>query len=171
MTLQLNSPSYKQQSSRFYHLTFKSEIPRVIQSNSAAMSFVFIYQPQIFRVSSECLFITFIFLHWCFLHVHTGRQTQPRGRRGGGIPCTFSWLQAWVCYGCTNTHCTMPKAAVPPPSHSAMVSSPVLGREVNLGPAASPRLSSGQQSRCSGRAQLQCSGWVFSPQQLTVLLS
>lgn len=37
----------------FHHLTFKSKAPQVTPSNTAATSFVFIYQPRTFRASFE----------------------------------------------------------------------------------------------------------------------
>lgn len=112
-----------------------------------------------------------IFLRCCFLHLPIGRQTQPRGRRDP----LHGWLAVGVAVPWGHKHTqNHAKGCCATPSHPMVFSSPVLDREVNLAPASPSRLSSGQQSQCSGRAvtrtRLQFSGWVFSPQQLTVLL-
>lgn len=164
MTLQLNFPSYKQQSSVFYHLTFKSKIPRVILSNTAAMSFVFIYQPQAFRVSFECFFVTLIFFIPVF---RTCIQKSKQSPGEGGRPCAAGVPEPTSGYAMgARIHSTTVRTAVPPPSHSTMFVSPGLGREVNLVPAASPHLSSGEHPRCSDRGchqdSAKRSGWMFS---------
>lgn len=111
----------------------------------------------------------FDFLHPCFLHTPAGKQMQPRGRRqilcsqlaaGVSEPTSGSAVVAQV-------HGTTLKAAVSPPSHSATFPSPVLGREVNPGPAASLRLCSGGSTHATraGAAPgtlVQFSGWTFS---------
>lgn len=88
-------------------------------------------------------------------HAH-GKANTAQGKEGS----QHGWLAAGVGLPWGHKH-TQHQAAVPPPSHSTMFSSPVLGREVDLGPAASSRLSSGQQSHHSGRGCHKDSAAVF----------
>lgn len=100
---------------------------------------------------------------------------QPGGRRqtlGSRLAAGVSEPTSGCAVG-AQIHGTVLKAAVPPPSHSAMFPSPVRGREVNPGPAASPQLRSGEHPRRAGLPEGLCCSFQAGCflQQLTMLLS